>query len=372
MPMTPAPPMPSPFPATDQQRPQLVAFDAGHLQERGTDVALFDYALGNEAILGNRSLILAPAHAELTALDKFRAAFTVCLYRDRIDLDHLLRDVDLYYVQDHGMRPPHGRARPRHGRTAVHCVFKANEPHGDVYAAISSWVAEHHGVPGGPPVPVVPYMVHLPEVDGDLRAELGIPRDATVLGRHGGAGTFDIPFVHEELHRAIGQRGDLWFVCMNTKPFAPAHPRIVHLPRSTDLARKVRFVQTCDAMLHARAEGETFGLAVAEFSVRNRPVITWLGSPDRFHIETLGHKGIYYRDAATMRRILAAFRPVQGDFDAFSLRFHPTVVMQAFAEVFLDRAGPSVHHPEQCATGSDSEVARRGRRPAPVCRAGSS
>ena len=49
---------------------RIVAFDAGHLLERGTDVALYDYALGNEEILGNRSWILCPSRADVSALDK--------------------------------------------------------------------------------------------------------------------------------------------------------------------------------------------------------------------------------------------------------------------------------------------------------------
>ncbi len=313
-----------------------VAFDAGHLLERGTDVALYDYAEGNEEVLGHRSLILCPAQADVSALDKFRQRFSVCLYRDRADLEHLLANVDVYYVQDHGARPPGGRARPPQGRTVVHCVFEAKEPHGDVYAAISSWVAEHHGVPGRRPCPVVPYIVRRPPAaTGDLRGHLGIPAGATVLGRHGGLGTFNIPFVHGEVMRALAERDDLWFVFLNTRPFAPPHQRIVHLPATVDLVAKARFVRTCDAMLHARAEGETFGLAVAEFSVCHKPVLTWLGSGDMYHAEVLGTKGIYYRGPEDLRRILGRFRPVTGDFDAYSRRFAPEVVMQQFAAVFL-------------------------------------
>lgn len=312
-----------------------VVFDAGHLLERGTDVALYDYADGNETILGNRSLIACPARADIRALDKFRARFSVLLYRDRDELAEFLADADLYYVQDHGRKPGYELPRPPRGRTAVHCVFEAKEPHGDVYAAISSWVAEHHGVPGQPPCPVVPYIAHLPAADGDLRAELGIPRDATVFGRHGGFGTFDIQFVHEVVRDAVAARDDLWFVFLNTRPFAPAHPRIVHLPAIVDLVQKRRFVQTCDAMLHARAEGETFGLAVAEFSLCNKPVVTWLGSPDLYHVEVLGKKGVYYRGAEDLQRILRVFRPVQGRFDVYSGRFGPAAVMRQFEAVFL-------------------------------------
>ena len=199
-------------------RPQRlnVAFDAGHLLERGTDVALFDYALGNEELLGNRSFILCPARATVSALDKFRSRFTVLLYRDRDDLRLWLEPMDVYYVQDHGKRPPWEVPSPPHGRTVVHCVFECKEPHGDVYAAISSWVALHRGLDGGQPCPVVPYMVWLPQVEGDLRRELGIPAQATVLGRHGGASTFDLPFVHAEVRAAVLARQDLWFVFLNT------------------------------------------------------------------------------------------------------------------------------------------------------------
>jgi hypothetical protein len=314
---------------------RIVAFDAGHLLERGTDVALYDYALGNEEILGNRSWILCPSRADVSALDKFRARFSVFLWRDRRDLEELLRPVDLYYAIDHGARPAEPRPRPKHGKTAVHCVFECKEPHGDIYAAVSDWVADHRGDKSAPRVPVVPHMVWLPAVDGDLRERLGIPRDATVLGRHGGPSTFDIPFAHEEVARAVLAREDLWFVFLNTKPFCAPHPRIVHLPTIIDMREKARFIATCDAMLHARREGETFGLSCAEFSIRDKPVITWSLSPDRSHIETLGNKGIYYRDAEGLRRILARFRPVHGDFNAFYPRFSPENVMRQFDEVFL-------------------------------------
>lgn len=315
------------------RRPWHVAFDAGHLLERGTDVALYDYALGNEDILGNRSWILCPAAADLSALDKFRARFSVLLYRDAEALRQLLEPIDLYYVIDHGAA--RARPRPPRGLTAVHCVFECKEPHGDVYAAVSDWVAQHRGLATKPPVPVVPHMVWLPQADGDLRAELGIPRDATVFGRHGGPGTFDIPFAHEEVRKAVDARDDLWFVFLNTARFCDPHPRIVHLPATVDMQRKARFVATCDAMLHARREGETFGLSCAEFSIANKPVVSWLSSPDRCHIETLGTKGIYYRDAEGLRRILGRFRPVRGDFDAYSERFSPQAVMRQFDRVFL-------------------------------------
>ena len=46
------------------------------------------------------------------------------------------------------------------------------------------------------PIEYVPYVVDLPEVDGDLREELGIPENAFVFGRNGGSETFDLDFVN--------------------------------------------------------------------------------------------------------------------------------------------------------------------------------
>ena len=79
-------------------------------------------------------------------------------------------------------------------RTCVHCVFDATDPHGDAYARISPCVP---ALPASAAAPIVPHIVVPPTADEmggpDLRAELGIPVDATVFGRHGGYDTFDIP-----------------------------------------------------------------------------------------------------------------------------------------------------------------------------------
>ncbi len=62
-----------------------IALDSGHLSERGTDVALYDYAHFNETLLRNRSLILCPAAADVSCIDKFRSRFFVVLYRNRTE-----------------------------------------------------------------------------------------------------------------------------------------------------------------------------------------------------------------------------------------------------------------------------------------------
>ena len=97
----------------------------------------------------------------------------------------------------------------------------------------------------------------------------------------------------------------------------------------------IKFINTCEAMIHARIEGESFGLSCAEFSIRNKPIITWNGSPDRNHIEVLGEKGIYYSTPQELKDILLSFDKQQDkDWNAYRC-FNPHDAMKTFDEVFL-------------------------------------
>ena len=107
-----------------------------------------------------------------------------------------------------------------------------------------------------------------------------------VFGRHGGDSTFDLEFVHSAIRRALEERSDIWFLFLNTDRFLE-HQRIVHLQAFTDRADIRRFVNSCDYMLHAKAVGESFGLAVAEFAFVGVPVLTFLGSPELAHLDLL-------------------------------------------------------------------------------------
>ena len=58
-----------------------------------------------------------------------------------------------------------------------------------------------------------------------------------------------------------------------------------------DLVEKVEFINTCDAMLWARGAGETFGLSIAEFSSKNKPVIA-MQVGDLAHVHIMGDMGL--------------------------------------------------------------------------------
>jgi len=232
-------------------------------------------------------------------------------------------------------------------RTLVHAVFDGRAPHGHVYARISPCV------PAPPSVPVVPHIVRRREPLGpDLREELGIPTDATVFGRHGGYNVFDVLEARAAVLSVARQRADIYFVFMNTQPLwlregdePPSN--ILYLPPTLDEARKCAFIRTCDAMLHARMSGETFGLAIAEFSAHNRPVLTSSVHHDhhmaRFHLDALGSKGLYYHDESSCAALLLSFdreAARRQDWNAYRA-FEPERVMASFRRVFLKDVAPT-------------------------------
>ena len=93
----------------------------------------------------------------------------------------------------------------------------------------------------------------------------------------------------------LDKREDIIFLFLNTTKFIE-HERVIYLPKTISRNTKSRFINTCNFMLHARRDGETFGLAVAEFSVANKPIITYGNSKDNEHLRILKDKAIIYNN----------------------------------------------------------------------------
>lgn len=318
-----------------------IVFQTTQLSVRGTETALYDYARYNEEILGNESLIFYDERSPLNNIDvvrKFEQRFEVHAYRRGENIDGALAPLGadlLYFIKLDRNSFFLSDLVP----TMAHEVFpvKPEMFHGSAYAFVSGWLSR---VYSNGRVPAVPHIVTLPEVEGDLRTELDLPADATVFGCYGGKECFDIPFVHRTVEAVLAERPDIWFVFMNVTPFC-RHERAVFLPGTADAERKVRFIDTCDAMLHGRRRGETFGLAVAEFSLRNRPVLTYALSGERNHIEVLGAKGLLYKGPHGLRRLLLGFDREWSsgqDWDCYSRDFSPATVMSTFDEAFIRAA----------------------------------
>jgi hypothetical protein len=305
-----------------------IAFWDNSLCERGTTVALYDYAHYNETILGNTSYIFYGSEASVnkdTVIQKFKNRFIVHGLKHFHEVDSFLERYGIthIYIIKSGER---NDQLSKVAKNCIHAVFNY-QPHGDKYASIAPWV---NGTNGGP---VVPHMINIPSHNRTMRAVLGIPTDAIVFGGYGGATSFSIPFVHKVVYEVAKENPTLFFLFANFNRFCPPLPNVIHLDTIVELEKKTEFINTCDAMLHARMDGETFGIAVGEFSSMNKPVIT-TRSGDSSHIEMLGSKGTIYTGPEELKKILVEFRVTEGDWNAYR-DYTPEKVMAKFKDIFL-------------------------------------
>lgn len=308
-----------------------VAFITNHISYGGTDVSLYDYAHFNEVLLGNQSIVITrdfrQTHGEIYA--KFQSRFPVFFLSSPSEIDDIvLREkVDIVYVQKSGEIDPYiCKVRP----CGIHAVFTTRFPHGNVYASISQTLNTLYKTH----VPVVPYMVYLEDTTESFRSELGISENMLVIGRHGSYDSFDIPFVHTAVVSLLERNPNMVFVALNTKPFA-SHPRILYIPRTTDLKVKRKFINTCDVMLHARARGETFGLACGEFAITNKPIITYANSPERAHIDILGNACSTYTSYNDLISLVESNSWKKNMNNNGYIQYTPEFVMPIFKSIFL-------------------------------------
>lgn len=314
-----------------------VAFHTNTLFFRGSEAALWDYAVLNESVLGNRSVICfreSPELATSPVAARWRTRFAVLAYRSRRHLASQLQKVGasaLYMIKP---GPWDGLVVPG-VINCVHAMFLSEEFHGDRFAYVSPWASR---VMTGREDSHVPHLVPRLESEENLRKQLQIPAGARVFGRHGGWDTFNIPFVHREVFRHARSHPRDHFVFLNTKPIRGTESlaNVHYLPGTADPARKAAFLATCDAMIHGRDTGETFGLAVGEFAVLGKPVITFGLSRERAHLEMLGKEGRIYNDGRRLRELLADLQPGQAPGTGYETWTDASRVMAVFAHRFLN------------------------------------
>ncbi|MBN3098618.1 hypothetical protein SOV92_17820 [Pectobacterium brasiliense] len=319
-----------------------VIFHENQLCYRGTTNAMFHYALENQQILGNESIVIYEKNNPNNfpqAVELFKKNFAVYSYSHLSEIKKIIKETqsDVLYVINSGKKSD---IISDDIKTVIHAVFKNHEPHGDVYAYVSKWLSDEMTSGNAP---YVPHMISLPDEESDLRTILGIPKDAIVFGRHGGAETFDIKFAKNIIKKISRKRKDIFFLFLGTDPFVKSnffykYENIIYLNGTSDPKYISRFINTCDAYLHARTSGETFGIAIGEFSIKNKPIITWGLSDERCHLDILGNKAIIYNNADDLRRIISEFDKEymkKQDWDCYTKEFNKLSVMKKFDDVFL-------------------------------------
>jgi hypothetical protein len=301
---------------------------------RGVERAIYDYACAFEDhVQDAESFIVFPAgcafamdigyhlHHDENIFKQFLHRFRnrMYAYTSTIDLESFLlkNEIEYVYVQKEGRMDAQDIGSPQI-KLLTHCAFVADQPHGHKYVAVSEDVFINRSLPGLPRL-VVPCIVKpLPSVPvsevQQARQRFGIHDNDIVIGRHGGFNTFNIPFVPILLNKWMtdhpGHR--LVFLFLNTKPMPEleAHnERVKYIQSTHDLYQKALFIDMCDAMLHARTDGESFGLAVAEFAQRGKIVMTYNGVAlepwyYRHHEKVLGNLGWYYSNEKELSQLL--------------------------------------------------------------------
>jgi hypothetical protein len=313
-----------------------ILFHENQLCLRGTSVAMFDYAHFNEEILSNESYVLFDHNSRFNdnqAIDKFCNRFKgrVFSYRDKSEInricDHL--NIDCFYMIKSGEND----GLLSNKKNLVHAVFQANQPHGDVYAYVSEWLSRKMS---NGTHPYVPHIVHLPPPTENVRDAMGVPKDAFVFGRYGGYDQFDIQFVKDAIVEFVQNNSSVWFVFFNTAPFVN-HERIKFFNGFADMQLKANVVESCDAMIHARSMGESFGLAICEFLYGNKPVLAWNGGNDRHHIDILEKRDLLYTTKEDLIDKMANLVSSTCTENHRTLveKFSPSMVMDRFNRVFL-------------------------------------
>ena len=91
--------------------------------------------------------------------------------------------------------------------------------------------------------------------------------------------------------------------------------------------------------IHGQSLGETFGIAIGEFSVNNKPIIAYNGKVwnDNYKI-ILGDKALWYLNFEECYNILLNFNQKEyknKDLNCYK-EYSPDKVMKKFKEVFIE------------------------------------
>jgi hypothetical protein len=370
-----------------------ICFSTNELNERGTTVAIYDYAHYNEKLLDNKSLFVLPAVEAVTrgaSMPRFKARFGTPYYYDtniRFSLTDKAMSLScdvLYVIKAGGFdsKPSLDFQIACNGPpVAIHAVFFWQK-HGAAYSMISEDQAIQRaakqlreGVTTKESRSLirdswVPHIIEAPKDDvvrtalikHNYRQELRIPKKALVLCRHGSSDTFNVKFVHEAVCEAARKHfGAIYFLFLGTNSWtcADSQQNIYFLPKTTDVHEKEAYFNTCDAMLHARSEGEQFSVALGEASVRNLPILfrKTSGNPTQ-PIETHEKALLYTNKQDLLKNIADMTRNgvPSGDYNAYK-DFSPLAVMERFNRILIQRALAAKGKMDDLSSSSSSALA---------------
>jgi len=304
-----------------------IVFFVNQLCGRGTTDMIYNYAKYNEVLLGNKSIIMTlttPFHDHKHNQESIKTIQDELevVYVDGYDkIDTLKYNTDIFYVLKQGYND---EAVMSDVKNLIHSVFPSNDPHGNEYFYISKYCADMFRWDNWiEPIIDIKTLRH----EENWRSKFGIKESDIIFGRSGGYKEFDIQFVKDEVVEILKNNKNIHFWFTNTEKFYD-HKNIKYFD-FLDKRDLISFINSCDCMLHARKDGECFGLSIAEFSMCNKPVITYTKSNHMAHTQYLS-TFFGYDTQSELHKILTTFHPDPTKNWNFYNEFSPNNIMQKF------------------------------------------
>jgi len=280
-----------------------VAFYIDEMNFRGVANSTYQYALNNEKILKNKSIIFynnKNYRNKKEVIRKFKKKFNLIGISkfDKINEYKKKFSINYLYTQKSGIKD---NWVSKDIKTLVHSVYpqKLDQIHGFNYTYISEWLSLNFS---NKKIPFIPYITESKKITSNLKKKLKISKNKLIFGCHGGESSFDMKFVQSCLLNIVQKRKDIIFIFLNIKKFC-THQQIKFIKGTSDDILKKKFINTCDAMLYGRSLGESFGLACGEFAMQNKKVISYkfnrhkshkYNIPSRYFLEYESYKSLKY------------------------------------------------------------------------------
>lgn len=324
----------------------VIAFYLSHMDFRGVANSTFNYALNNEKILKNKSLIFFNKNNlfnKKEVIKKFQKQFKTFGVNNLKDIDDckLKNKINFIYIQKGGEKDS---LISNKIKTLVHVMYpqQINQKHGYRYAFISEWLSKKFS---NGKISYVPYIVQINKTKKNLRKELKINKNITVLGCHGGESSFDLKFVHDSIVNVVNKRKDIYFLFLNINKFCK-HPRVKFLNGTSDEILKKKFLNTCDGMIYGRSLGESFGLSCGEFAIQNKKIISYKYNRHRSHEFNTSRKiFLEYGSYKELYNILLNFKlhkKRKNKVDCKYKEYDEKKVMKIFKKTFLTNQDKSI------------------------------
>ena len=311
-----------------------VGFYLKEVNFRGIANSIYTFAKNNEKILKNKSVIFYNSKSvenQIEAIRLFKKKFTVYKTHNFNELEKYYKkfNLDIIYFQREGFKD----YLVKNTKNVIHAIFPENMfgYHGFKYAYISKWLSK---VSSNKKYPYVPLPVELVDNKLNLRNKLNIPLNAKVIGYHGGNSSFDLQFVRDLIEELVNKNNNIYFIFMNINKFI-SHHKVIFLRGTFNPLKKVKFINTCDAMLHARSLGESFGISCAEFAIKNKLIFTYGFCRHRAHMDICANNIVPYFSYYDLKKKLIRFKKEERVRNGIKKKFTEKKTIKIFEKVFL-------------------------------------